>query len=893
VEHVDVGGRAAHDTLSESDGERMTRVLGLFSWLCAGAALGVAALFALTAPTEPWRAWAGALYFVSLGAATALGRRRAPRRTSALLALGIWGAVTLLAIESGGVHAPALLGSGLAVVVGGLLLGAPGAIAFSALGIMTATALLVLERQEILPGAPGLAARSVAAWLGHVITLGLTGIAVTLASRAFTAALERALDDEHRLRQLNADLTQSQAALARRARRQEALTALTQRALTRAEPDALGAHCVQVVREALDAAMVDLFEFHSFDGAVALIASTDWSTDASEREALLAEPPRQAGYTVRVGHDVLSGDLHHETRFAPSRRQARRGVRASMSTLIAGRGEPYGVLVVGSERPDAFGPDDSSFIEAVAAAMGAARAQWRAETSLRLSERRYADLVRASPDGIVVLDGAGRIELLNPAIARLAGLQTAELIGVPFWDLSMLVGASSEAARAAFDQVAQGGPSGRIELEVRRADGSTFPVEGNPHRVERPDGAFGVQVILRDISARRAAEAEREVLQARLRQAQKLEALGRLSAGVAHDFNNLLTVILANADIVLTDDRLDQDTASAVRSMRHAGKRAAELTRQLLAFGRRQVMEPTILDLNEVIGSLGAVLRQLMGSAVVVRERLAPTPMRALMDISQFEQVLINLAINARDAMPVGGEFTIETLAVSVRAHDSGPHVSVPAGQWLLLRIRDTGAGMDAHTLDHVFDPFFTTKEPGKGTGLGLASVHGIIAQSGGHILCSSAPGQGAEFRIYLPQAGGSLRLVSPAGNPGGSATLSTTVLLTEDDDDVRRATRAILERAGFDVIEARAGDEAIARFDEGGGSIGLLVTDVVMPGMSGAALAQRLAARAPGLRVLYVSGYAADVLGNHGLRDRGRGFLAKPFTSEQLVDAVQGVLCG
>lgn len=884
---------AVDATLSESDDIRIARILGLLSVLCVAAALGVAALLALTAPLHPWRAYAGALYFVSLGAATALGRHSAPRRSSGLLAFGIWGAVTLLAIESGGIHAPSLLGYGLAVVVGGLLLGASGSVAFTLLGVGGATGLVLLERYELLPGGPGLPASSVAAWLGLVITIGLTGVAVTLASRGFNSALRRSLGDELRLRELNAKLTVSQDTLARRARRQEALTSLTQSALARVEPQALAVHCVQVVREALDASIGDIFEFHGLDGSVALIASTDWSADASDTESVLSEPPLQAGYTVRAGQSLLCADLRRETRFAPSRRQTRRGVRGSMSALIAGRGEPYGVLVVGSGEVDAFDEADAAFLEAVAAAMGAARAQWRTEASLRLSERRYADLVRASLDGIIMLDESGRIELVNPTVARLAGRNTVELIGTEFWELEMLDTASRDAAKAAFARAVRGEASDRVELDVRRPDGTTFPVEGNPHRVERPDGRYGVQVILRDISARRIAEAEREVLESRLRQAQKLEALGRLSAGVAHDFNNLLTVILANADIVLAEGGLDEDAASAIRSMRYAGKRAADLTRQLLAFGRRQVMEPSVVDLNEIIGSLDGVLRQLLGSSVVVRQSLASQPMRVLMDMSQFEQVLINLTINARDAMPMGGEFAIETVPITVRTFDSGPHASVPPGNWLLLRVRDTGHGMDAHTLEHVFDPFFTTKEMGKGTGLGLASVHGIIAQSGGHILCSSAPGHGAEFRIYLPQAGGPLRLITGRIERGRALDSTGLVLLTEDDDDVRRATKVILERAGFEVIEARAGDEALARFDEHGSGVRLLVTDVVMPGMSGAALARTLAARSPELRVLYLSGYPGEVLGKHGLQERDRSFLAKPFTSDQLVDAVRDVLHG
>lgn len=890
VKPDDVAVRA---TLSESDDIRIARILGLLSGLCIATAVGVAALLALTAPSELWRAYAGALYLVTLGAAIALGRHVAPRRSSALLAFGIWGAVTLLAIDSGGIHAPSLLGYGLAVVVGGLLLGAAGSIAFTVLGVAGATGLVLLERYELLPGGPGLAASTVAAWLGLVITLGLTGFAVTLASRGFNSALRRSLGDEQRLRELNAKLTASQATLARRARRQEALTSLTQTALARVDPQALGVHCVQVVREALDASICDMFEFHGFDGSVALIASTDWSADASETESVRSEPAQQASYTVRTGTNLLSVDLRRETRFAPSRRQTRRGVRASMSALVVGPGEPYGVLVVGSDEVSAFDEADAAFLEAVAAAVGVARAQWRAEASLRLSERRYAGLVRASRDGIVMLNESGRIELLNPAVARLAGRNTMELIGTEFWELEMLDPDSRDAAKAAFGRALRGEESDSVELEVCRPDGTTFPVEGNPHRVERPDGGYGVQVILRDISARRIAEAEREVLESRLRQAQKLEALGRLSAGVAHDFNNLLTVILANADIVLAESELDEDVASAIRSMRYAGKRAADLTRQLLAFGRRQVLEPTVVDLNEIIGSLDGVLRQLMGSSVVVRQSLAEQPMRVLMDMSQFEQVLINLTINARDAMPMGGEFTIETLPITVRAFDSGPHASVPPGDWLLLRVRDTGHGMDAHTLDHVFDPFFTTKDVGKGTGLGLASVHGIIAQSGGHILCSSAPGRGAEFRIYLPQAGGPLRLITGRLDLGTSAADTGLILLTEDDDEVRRATKLILERAGFKVIEARAGDEALAHFKEHGRGVRLLVTDVIMPGMSGAALARALAERSPDLRVLYLSGYPGEVLGQHGLQEGDRSFLAKPFTSEQLVDAVRGVLHG
>ncbi len=383
-------------------------------------------------------------------------------------------------------------------------------------------------------------------------------------------------------------------------------------------------------------------------------------------------------------------------------------------------------------------------------------------------------------------------------------------------------------------------------------------------------------------------------LQDQLRQAQKMEAVGRLAGGIAHDFNNLLTAITGYGDLLMASLAPDDPRRADVEQIRKATDRAATLTKQLLAFGRRQVLQPRVLDLNAVVADMEKMLRRLIGEDIELVTVPGPGLWRVKADPGQLEQVLMNLAVNARDAMPHGGRLIIETANVELDEAYARRHVAVRPGPYVLLAVSDTGCGMDAETLGHVFEPFFTTKEPGKGTGLGLATVYGIVKQSGGNIWVYSEPGRGTTFKIYLPRvdapleaAGAAAAAASAAGPAGGRETL----LLVEDDDGVRVLAREVLRRKGYRVLEARDGREALRRSETHDGPIALVVTDLVMPGLGGREVFARLAVRRPDLRVLYTSGYTDAAIFRQSVFEPGTAFISKPFTPDALARRVREVL--
>jgi len=384
---------------------------------------------------------------------------------------------------------------------------------------------------------------------------------------------------------------------------------------------------------------------------------------------------------------------------------------------------------------------------------------------------------------------------------------------------------------------------------------------------------------------------ERRRLEQQLFQAQKMDAVGRLAGGIAHDFNNVLTAILGAVELGLLDAPQPGPLREELEIIRDAATRAKDLIRRLLAFSARQVLQPTVLDLNHLVSDIAKMLRRLIGEDVELV--LAPDAVLGAVraDAGQLEHVLVNLAVNARDAMPQGGRLTISTTNVELSGGNSSPVPEGPPGAYVRLAVTDSGVGMDADTRAHLFEPFFTTKPRGKGTGLGLATVYGIVRQSGGHIAVDTAPGRGSAFHIYLPrvaeapEAAGSARaVVAPA--PGRE-----TVLLAEDEQLVRLLARKILEQAGYTVLVAAGGAEALQLATQHAGPIDLLVTDVVMPEMSGRELVHRLAEQRPQTRVLYMSGYADEAIERHGVLDPGTAFIQKPFTPAGLARKVREVL--
>ena len=418
-----------------------------------------------------------------------------------------------------------------------------------------------------------------------------------------------------------------------------------------------------------------------------------------------------------------------------------------------------------------------------------------------------------------------------------------------------------------------------------RKDGSTFwnnvalsPIRGTDGAVLR---FVGVQT---DVTARRQLEAQ-------FLQAQKMEAVGRLAGGIAHDFNNLLSVILSYADITLNDLKTDDPLAADIREIRTAGLRAAQLTKQLLAFSRQQLLETKVLNLNDSLAGMEKMLRRLLGADVEVTILPAPGLWNVKADPGQIEQVVMNLAVNARDAMPQGGMLTVETANVTLDEEYARAHLHVSPGSYVQLAVSDNGMGMTKETVASVFEPFFTTKEQGKGTGLGLATVFGIVKQSGGHIFVYSEPMKGTTFKVYLPVAVGVADADHPADLPPEPQTRSGTILLVEDEDQVRVLARNILRRQGYVILEAANGGEALLICEQHAAKIDLLLTDVVLPRMSGRELAERLVPMRPNMKVMYMSGYTDDAMFQHGIIDSGVAFLQKPLTPSALTRKVGELL--
>lgn len=512
------------------------------------------------------------------------------------------------------------------------------------------------------------------------------------------------------------------------------------------------------------------------------------------------------------------------------------------------------------------------------------RERERAAQILQETAARLQGLMDNVADGVFTIDEQGRIETLNPAAVKIFGYDAEQVIGQSFRGLMAEPFASEydERLRAYLET---GVPTilGRTrEIVGRRCDRTHFPVDLAVS--ETQIGARRVFIATaRDLT-------ERKRLEDQFRQAQKMEAVGRLAAGVAHDFNNLLTAIIGSADLTLEalpDDSSDRENLQEIKG---AAQRAAGLTRQLLTFSRQQVVSPTVLQLNDVLGELEKLLRRLLGEDVLIHSALSPDCGAVLADAGQIEQVVVNLAVNARDAMPEGGSLTIETQNIDLEAEYPTDQANIPPGRYVMLCVSDTGTGMDAQTKARVFEPFFTTKPVGKGTGLGLATVYGVVKQSGGYIWVYSEVGHGTSFKIFLPRVDAASQPVLVASAP--SITNGTgTILVAEDEAGVRQIMRRVLETRGYTVLTARDGGEAMAMAEGHRGPIDLLMSDVVMPDMNGRELARRLTAIRPTLQVLFLSGYTDDAIFQHGVLQPGVFFLQKPFSPGDLARKVQDVL--
>ncbi|MFI5235176.1 MAG: PAS domain S-box protein [Gemmatimonadales bacterium] len=507
--------------------------------------------------------------------------------------------------------------------------------------------------------------------------------------------------------------------------------------------------------------------------------------------------------------------------------------------------------------------------------------QRQAEHERREADRRYRELAESAPLGVCQSTVEGRFIMLNHELARMLGYDDRE-------ELAQIRVTDLYADPAGRDRAVTRLLSENYRLDTivtwKKKDGKPIRVQLNARAVTDSEGKIRhFESFVTDVT-------ERERLEAQFRQAQKMEAVGRLAGGVAHDFNNILTAILGGSDLALAELAADAPAALELVEIRRSAERAAALTRQLLTFSRQQVLTPRVLDLNALIGNTVAMVRRLIGEDVRLEVTQAEGIWAVRADPGELEQILMNLVVNARDAMPRGGQLTIETRNVELDGVYDAEQTAVQAGDYVLLAMTDTGTGMTEEVKARLFEPFFTTKELGLGTGLGLATVYGIVKQAGGHIWVYSELDHGTTFKVYLPRVTEAVTVEHVARHTP-VPTGDETILLVEDEEAVRRITRRILIERGYTVLEASSGDEAVRLAGAHPGPIHLLATDVVMPGISGRELAGRLQAARPKLTVLYLSGYADDAVVRHGILEATVNFLQKPFTMDGLSRKVRQTL--
>ncbi|HET8656812.1 MAG TPA: PAS domain S-box protein [Longimicrobiaceae bacterium] len=512
----------------------------------------------------------------------------------------------------------------------------------------------------------------------------------------------------------------------------------------------------------------------------------------------------------------------------------------------------------------------------------------RAEAELRSREQHFRALIENALDLVHLMDEEGRITYMSPAVERLLGYAPEEMVGRLAWEL--VHPEDHVKLREVLAERLAGVEGGPTLARVRHRDGRWRIFEIRANNLLSHPAVGGVVVNSRDITEQKAAEQKLAESEQKLNQAQKMEAVGRLAGGVAHDFNNLLTAIKGFTELLMLELEDDDSRRGFATEIQGAATRAAALTRQLLAFSRKQVLQPQVLDLNASMAEMERLLRRLIGEDIELVSRPAAGLGRVKADPGQVEQVIMNLVVNARDSMPEGGRLTLTTSNVVLTPEQIPGDAEVQPGPFVMLSVRDTGAGMDAETQARIFEPFFTTKEQGKGTGLGLSTVYGILQQSGGFIEVESAPAVGTEFRVFLPRV--EETLATTAARPAALPLVGTeTVLLVEDELAVRVLVRRVLDRAGYRILEADGPRSALELLDSIDAPIDVLLTDVVMPGMSGRELADRVVPRLPGVRVLFMSGYTDEAIAQHGVLEAGVALLEKPFTPEILLRKLRDVL--
>jgi PAS domain S-box-containing protein len=572
------------------------------------------------------------------------------------------------------------------------------------------------------------------------------------------------------------------------------------------------------------------------------------------------------------------------------------GLQSLIAVPLISKDQVIGVLHVQSAKQKAYTERDLRFAERVGNQITGAIANAqlfaernRAEEALQKSEKRFKELYDNAPVGYHEYDKEGCITQINRTELEMLGYTAEEMLGQPVWKFIV----EKESQERVKDKLAgDRSPVRTFERTYRKKDGSTFPVLIEDRILRDSEGKVtGIRSTIQDITEQKRIEKEMAALEEQLHQSQKMEAIGQLAGGIAHDFNNLLTVIKGYSKLSLSELREGDPLKENIEEIHKASQRAEDLTRQLLAFSRRQILDFKVLDLNTFIQDLDKMLRRILGEDIELVTLLAEDLEKVKTDPGQIEQVIMNLSVNARDAMPTGGKLTIETANVELDEEYARVQIGVPPGHYVMLSVSDTGVGMSPEVKEHIFEPFFTTKEKGKGTGLGLSTVYGIVKQSRGNIWVYSEPGHGTTFKIYLPSADETIDLIKSSPTQAELPQGSETILLVEDEESVRTFAHKTLKGYGYIILEASNGEEALRLAQGHGRKINLLLTDVVMPQMSGKELADRIKILWPDIKVLFASGYTDNAIVHHGILESGIHFLQKPYTPEVLARKVREVL--